>query len=82
MAVKIEFQLNPRLLSNRNAASYLGISERTFDELSRKKKFPGPVRIGRRKLWDRVAIDRYFDEIIKDNLPSRSAQNGSEVVWT
>ena len=71
MTAKIEFWLAPRLLSKPIAATYLGISERTFDRLKSASNFPDPIRIGRRRLWDRIAIDQYFDELIESLKPPK-----------
>lgn len=43
------------------AASYLGIGQRTFENHWHRRTVPPPVRIGRRLLWDRRALDAYAD---------------------
>lgn len=53
-------EIPPRLLTTQLAAEYCGVSadlfERHFGAIIE------PVRIGRRKMWDRRAIDRWLDE--------------------
>jgi predicted DNA-binding transcriptional regulator AlpA len=53
----------PRLLGSDMAAAYLGISERMLDHLRSRADFPVPVRIGRRMLWDRKALDAFVDSL-------------------
>lgn len=59
----------PRLLSRKQAAAYLGIAESTFSMWVSSHKMPPSVP-GTRK-WDRKAIDARLDEIsgldIKDS---------------
>ena len=52
----------PRLLSATQAAAYVGLSLNAF--VARVgNPFPAPVRFGRRKLFDRLAIDRAVDAL-------------------
>ena len=46
----------PRLLSREQAAAYLGVAPSTFDQLGFE-----PIEIGRRKLFDRNALDGWVD---------------------
>lgn len=46
-----------RMLDRKEAASYCGLSPNSFDKYI---EVP-PLRFGKRKLWDRVALDRYLD---------------------
>lgn len=48
----------PRLMSDRYAAAYLGLSTVTFRGLDIK-----PRRFGRRVVWDRQDLDRYADRL-------------------
>ena len=50
----------PRLLSQQDAASYLGISYWTIRDLVFRRELPC-VKIGRRILVDRMDLDAYLD---------------------
>lgn len=50
---------DPRLLSRKRAARRLGISPGHFDKHVRISV--PPLQIGRRKLWDVSALDRWVD---------------------
>ena len=50
----------PRLLSQQDAASYLGISYWTVRDLVFRRELPF-VKIGRRILVDRMDLDAYLD---------------------
>ena len=51
----------PRLFGIEMAAAYLGISERMLDHVRNRDDFPEPIRLGRRVLWDRKALDAFAD---------------------
>jgi excisionase family DNA binding protein len=50
----------PRLLSQREAATYLGISYWTLRDLVFRRELPF-VKIGRRVLVDRLDLEAYLD---------------------
>jgi excisionase family DNA binding protein len=52
--------ITPRLLSQQEAASYLGISYWTLRDLVFRRELPF-VKIGRRVLVDRLDLDAYLD---------------------
>ena len=52
----------PRLMSATHAGAYLGIHEMTFQQ-GVGSIWPEPMRIGRRKLWDRAALDRSVEAL-------------------
>lgn len=58
-ALKIE----PRGLGRDDAAAYIGISPRKFDELVADGRMPRPRRIDGRLVWDRRGLDAAFDEL-------------------
>lgn len=60
----------PRRLSRAQAAIYVGLSPTSFDAEVAAGRMPHPIDRGRRKLWDRVAIDRVLDSEIGINPPS------------
>lgn len=65
--VKRLLSTEKRLLSIKEAATYLGLSARTlYNTTGPKAKVPFPVkpkRIGRRTLFDRKDLDRYVDAL-------------------
>ena len=52
----------PRLLSVEQAAAYVGVSASSFVQRI-GNPWPAALRIGRRKLFDRLAIDRAVDDL-------------------
>jgi len=56
-----------RGLSRELAAAYLGISAGTFDALVAEGLLPSPKRLKRRRIWDRLALDRAFAMIPDEN---------------
>lgn len=52
----------PRLMSEEQAAAYVGVSVNTF-VANIGNPFPEPLRFGRRKLYDRTALDRAVDAL-------------------
>jgi excisionase family DNA binding protein len=58
--MKAPNSIEPRLLSQQEAAGYLGISYWTIRDLVFRRELPF-VRIGRRVLVDRVDLDAYLD---------------------
>lgn len=52
-----------RGLSRSEAASYVGVSATTFDNLVKSKGMPAPIRIGSRTVWDIQALDDAFDAL-------------------
>jgi predicted DNA-binding transcriptional regulator AlpA len=51
----------PRGLHREDAARYVGVGPRKFDELVEDGRMPRPVRIDGRNVWDVRALDRAFD---------------------
>ena len=62
--------LPPRGLCREAAAEYLGISASSFDLGVKDGTFPSPRRYRGRTIWDRLYLDRAFDE-----LPGGDAEN-------
>jgi predicted DNA-binding transcriptional regulator AlpA len=52
--------LAPRGLSRVQAAAYIGVSARLFDEMVKDGRMPKPTRINSRHVWDRVRLDEAF----------------------
>jgi hypothetical protein len=69
--VLLSYGLTPRLLSRDLAAEYCGVTPPTFDE--HVATVIPPLEIGRRRLWDIRALDRYLDVrsgLVEPPLPS------------
>lgn len=63
----------PRLLTEEQAATYLGRSVTRFREQVKARTLPQPcTRNGNRNLWDLRQIDRYIDQLsgMNDNAGS------------
>lgn len=58
--MKLPSTSEPRLLSQQDAACYLGISYWTIRDLVFRRELPF-VKIGRRILVDRMDLDAYLD---------------------
>ena len=59
----------PRLLSREQAAAYLGVSVNMLESRA-GNMWPEPIRVGKRKLWDRKAIDHALDLVSGFAAPS------------
>src|SRR5438270_13850392 len=46
--------LPPRGLSRNQAAGYIGVSPSLFDKMVADGRMPGPKRINKRTVWDRI----------------------------
>lgn len=64
--------LPPRGLSREAAAQYIGIGVTKFDDLVVAGRMPAPVQIDGRKVWDRLALDRYFESFSSAAPPAPS----------
>jgi hypothetical protein len=56
-----------RGLSREEAAMYIGVSARKFDEMVTGGRMPAPKRIDSRKVWDVRALDLAFDALPSEN---------------
>jgi excisionase family DNA binding protein len=65
---------SPRILSEREAAAYLGVGRTLFRARIKAGQFPAPMRQGRRVLWDKKTLDRYLDTLsgLNDNESANS----------
>lgn len=61
----------PRGLSRPLAAAYVGVSESTFDKMVRERLMPKPKLIFSRLVWDRVAVDQYFEALPGDTTAAQ-----------
>jgi hypothetical protein len=51
----------PARMDETMAALYLGVSATGFREGVEARKYPAPVREGRRKLWAKLQLDRFVE---------------------
>ena len=58
--------LPPRGLSRIESAAYIGVSPTKFDTLVKDGRMPGPKRIDRRTVWDRLQLDNAFTALPDD----------------
>jgi hypothetical protein len=56
-----------RGLSRGEAATYIGVSVRKFDEMVEDGRMPAPKRIDSRKIWDVRSLDLAFDALPSEN---------------
>ncbi|MGV6850202.1 MAG: helix-turn-helix transcriptional regulator [Marinibacterium sp.] len=52
-----------RGLSRAEAAEYIGVGTSKFDALVEDGRMPKPKKIDGRRVWDRLAVDRAFDDL-------------------
>lgn len=62
--------LLPRGLNREEAAEYVGVSVWLLDQMVNDGRMPKPKEINSRRIWDRHALDRAFDD-----LPSSEEAN-------
>ena len=70
----------PRLLSEEQAAAYVGLSLNAF-RARIGNPWPAAIRIGRRKLYDRNALDRTVDGLApreSESSPKEQIRRGRE----
>jgi predicted DNA-binding transcriptional regulator AlpA len=63
--------IQPRGLSRVAAASYVGVSPTTFDQLVKDGRMPPPKRINSRTVWDIRQLDEAFDALPSDGYEDR-----------
>lgn len=67
----------PRRLSAELAAAYLGISKTTLLTGVGSRRYPEPMRDGKRVLWDRETLDEWVDAASgRDGRQKESAPRG------
>lgn len=68
--------MTPRLLTADQAAAYCGVGRENFEARAGVQ----PVKVfGARRLYDRVAIDHWLDQI--SGLPTSCGPQGTGVNW-
>jgi predicted DNA-binding transcriptional regulator AlpA len=68
----------PRGLSLAQAAAYVGLSPNTFKFHVDAGKYPQPASVGRRKLWDRKALDLALDKVSGLSAESTGANDDQD----
>ena len=63
--------IQPRGLSRVNAATYIGISPTTFDQLVKDGRMPPPKRVNSRTVWDVRRLDEAFEALPSDDYEDR-----------
>ena len=56
----------PRGLSRDEAAYYVGVGIKKFDQLVSERRMPKPKRIDGRVVWDRIKLDIAFADLPDD----------------
>ncbi len=57
----VKLGIQPRLLDLELAAAYVGLSPATFLTAVKERSYPAAISDGRRKMWDRRALDAAVD---------------------
>lgn len=47
------------VMNKQAVAAYLGISERTLENLVKARKLPAPVKLGKQAFWAEEVVQRY-----------------------
>lgn len=47
------------IITKQQVLEELGVSERTLETWVRARRFPNPLRMGRRACWSREAVERW-----------------------
>ena len=75
MTEKISFSLQPRGLNAEESARYLGISKTQFLQEVKQGKWEQPDKSRpKRRIWDRVSLDRQMDKKFANNLPNSDSK--------
>lgn len=61
-SIRLPAGLLPRGLGRDEAARYIGVSPTTFDKQVAAGNIPAPIDRFGRDVWDRLALDRLFDD--------------------
>lgn len=69
----------PLGLSRVQASVYIGVSPSIYDAMVEDGRMPKPKRIGRRRVWDRRAVEEFFARL--DAEARESAGNSRDDDW-
>jgi predicted DNA-binding transcriptional regulator AlpA len=67
--------VEPRGLSRKEAAFYVGVSPTLFDQMVKDGRMPSPKRINTRTVWDKRQLDEAFAALPGGEIP------GDEEDW-
>jgi len=56
------------VMNKQAVAAYLGISERTLENLVKSRKLPEPVRLGKQAFWAEEVVHRYRAGLFEKQL--------------
>lgn len=70
----------PRVLDLDLAAAYVGLSADAFLEAVADGRYPKPLPDGRRRQWDRVALDAAIDRRSKLGAQSRKPETPDDLM--
>ena len=68
----VSLGITPRLLDLDLAAAYCGLGADAFLDAVENGRYPKPLADGRRRQWDRAALDRAIDR--RSKLPPKSPE--------
>jgi hypothetical protein len=71
--------LEPRGLGREAAAAYLSISPNQLDSLVAAGTIAPPIEVGRRRIWDRFALDNIF--VSPQSRSSSNSPRGRAKQW-
>lgn len=74
-SVTLPANLVPRGLNREEAAAYLGIGTTLFDELVKLGQMPAAKKMKGAVRWDRLAIDRAFEDLPRNGEESAEADD-------
>ena len=56
------------LVGKKDVTSWLGISERTLEQMVRRRQFPPPLRLGKTARWARDVVDAWLQAQLRPQL--------------
>lgn len=68
-------------LSREQAAEYIGVSPDKFDDMVGDGRMPKPKNVDRRKIWDRLAVEKAFRALPSGGDKGQCRQTTDDDVW-
>jgi predicted DNA-binding transcriptional regulator AlpA len=69
-------------LSRLEAAEMIGVSPTLFDQLVRDGIMPPPKKIGRRRVWKRQDVEKWFDDLPYAGVDEQNTEPEASSEWT